>query len=229
MTKNYKHVTPEMVERVKDVIADSVKHKYSVSKVYGVANAVFERNEKPQTCGSCLQRLVRDLKRWLAEYEKEGNGVSTPFAERDNVKEYENVLTGEKAYYEAVEVSNEGFRLRDEEGNPAPDGEYSYEGADVPAVVIDGYAVTPEVIQPQYDDPDAPGFVPPALGVTRVPMAEGLPIDFTPEGEDPNKGKAVYADGTKVKPGTYATATGAEIAVQPGGKASIKNPEEDLT
>lgn len=82
-----------------------------------------------------------------------------------------------------------------------------------------------EGVIPQYDDPAAPGFVAPAEGVTRTPMGEGLPFDFTPSREDPNKGTVILADGTAVKPGTYKTARGLDIAVQVGGRATIKEGE----
>lgn len=82
--------------------------------------------------------------------------------------------------------------------------------------------------EPQYDDPTLPNHVPPAPGVIRYLMGEGVvPMDFTPGTEDANKGTVLNADGSKVKAGTYTTAIGHEIAVQPGGKATIKT--EDLT
>lgn len=83
-----------------------------------------------------------------------------------------------------------------------------------------------EGVTPQYDDPAAPGFVAPAEGVIRTPMGEGLPFDFTPSLEDPNKGTVTLADGTAVKPGTYKTARGLDIAVQVGGSATIKEAGE---
>lgn len=57
------------VADVRRIIADSTRHLYSVSLIYRVYNAVFGLNERPQTCGSCLQRRARALKGWLAEYE----------------------------------------------------------------------------------------------------------------------------------------------------------------
>lgn len=101
----------------------------------------------------------------------------------------------------------------------------------IPAPPVEPVEPTPPVepVEPQYDDPSAPGHVAPAPGVVRFPMGEDtIPLDFT-TGDNPNKGTALWADGSKVKVGTYTTATGAVIAVQPGGKATIKEPEEDLT
>lgn len=57
------------VADVRRIIDDSTRHLYSVSLIYRVHNAVFGLSERPQTCGSCLQRRVRALKGWLAEYE----------------------------------------------------------------------------------------------------------------------------------------------------------------
>lgn len=53
------------------MIAESVRHTYSVSRVYGAYNEALRKNERPQTCGSCLKRRVRELKAWMAEYERE--------------------------------------------------------------------------------------------------------------------------------------------------------------
>lgn len=234
---DYSHITPELVSQVDEVIADSVKHNYHASKIYAAHNAVFKRQDKPQTCGSCVRNRVRDLKKWKAEYLKDTAAAEEPvieFKDRENVKEYTNVETGEKAHYEAIDVTDEGFRLLDEEGQNAPDGEYSYEGATTPAIVIDGYTLTPEPVAPQYTDPDAPGYVPQAEDIVRYPMAEGIPFDFLPNEGTLVKGSVTLGDGSKVKPGTYVTAEGLKIVVQPGGKATIKNEngepfEDDLT
>lgn len=96
---------------------------------------------------------------------------------------------------------------------------------------IEGKGISSVVISPppQYDTPEAPGYVGQAEGTVRYPMAEGIPFDFLPNEGTLVKGTVLYADGLKVKPGTYVTADGLEIAVQPGGKASIKEVEEDLT
>lgn len=40
-------------------------HRYSMSRIYGLYNRVFEANETPQSCASCLIRKVRELNTWL--------------------------------------------------------------------------------------------------------------------------------------------------------------------
>jgi hypothetical protein len=88
---------------------------------------------------------------------------------------------------------------------------------------------------PQYDNPEAPGYVAQVEGTVRYPMAEGIPFDFLPNEGTLVKGTVTRADRSKVKPGTYVTAGGLKIVVQPGGKANIKDEdgtpfdEEDLT
>ena len=99
-------------------------------------------------------------------------------------------------------------------------------GQEDPKTGQSGEAGNGDTPEPQYDDPAAPGFVAPAEGVIRTPMPEGLPFDFTPSQEDPNKGTVTLADGTNVKPGTYKTARGVDIAVQVGGRATIKEAGE---
>ncbi|WP_373125888.1 hypothetical protein [Bacteroides sp. HPS0048] len=62
---------------------------------------------------------------------------------------------------------------------------------------------------------------------------EGEQFNFIPSPENPKKGTVTHADGTAVKAGTYTTDEGV-IAVQPGGKATIKeggevtNPDDEL-
>lgn len=156
---DYGEVTPALLEQIKSVIAEGDKHRYSVSAVYGAYNAAFNKKDTPQTCSSCLRNRVRELRTWLAGYEKNNTGK--------------------------------------------------------------------DVVIPQYNDPTAPGYVGQAQGSVRYPMAEGLPFDFLPYEGTIVKGTITLANGSKIKPGTYITAEGLEITVQPGGKASIKEiPEE---
>lgn len=60
----------ELKEDVKELIA-YVKdtHKYSMSKIYGLYNQVFQTNEVPQACASCLIRKVKALEKWLEKQE----------------------------------------------------------------------------------------------------------------------------------------------------------------
>lgn len=157
---DYGKVSADLVERVREVIAQSDKHRYSVSAVFGAYNEAFGKNDMPQTCSSCLRNRVRELRAWLEGYEKHVQ--------------------------------------------PKPDAG----------------------VQPQYDNPDAPGYVPQAEGTVRYPMSEGIPFDFLPYEGTIVKGTVTRADGSKIKPGTYLTAEGLEIAVQPGGKANIKEAGE---
>lgn len=167
---DYGKFDPCFIEQVKGVITEADRHKYSVSRVYGAYNKAYGKNDKPQTCSSCLRNRVRELRKWYEGY----------------------------VNFEAEQKKGE-------------------------TIVDLGTSEGDTYIEPQYSDPEAPGFVAPALGVIRIPLVEGLPIDFTPNKDNAEKGKVKYADGTSVKAGTYVTATGGEIAVQPGGKATLKN------
>lgn len=42
-----------------------------MSKIYDVANRVFDKNETPQSCASCLIRKVRELRKWLEDQNEE--------------------------------------------------------------------------------------------------------------------------------------------------------------
>lgn len=111
-----------------------------------------------------------------------------------------------------------------------------YAKAPKPATPPDGNKGTGDGDQTgQYDNPEAPGYVAQAEGTVRYPMAEGIPFDFLPNEGTLVKGTVTRADGSKIKVGTYLTAEGLQIVVQPGGKANIKSEdgtpfdEEDLT
>lgn len=140
---NYNHATPELVQRVKDVIDEVTKtHKYSMSRIYGAYNEAFEKNEKPESCISCLRSRVGWLKDWLSGYEKINTSDDTT-----------SVPEGSKVNY-----------------------------------TIEGVGV----------------------------------VEFTPSKDDATKGSVKLADGNAVKAGTYAIDADKELAVQPGGKATIK-------
>ena len=59
-------IDKKLVEEVQALV-DEVKktHRYSMSRIYGLSNRVFDRDEKPQSCASCLIRKVRELGAWL--------------------------------------------------------------------------------------------------------------------------------------------------------------------
>lgn len=52
-------------------------HRYSMSRIYDLYNEVFDRNETPQSCASCLIRKVRELKHWLEEQPKNEEAPKT--------------------------------------------------------------------------------------------------------------------------------------------------------
>lgn len=45
-------------------------HRYSMSHIYGLWNRVFEKNETPQSCVSCLIRKVHELEGWFASQDQ---------------------------------------------------------------------------------------------------------------------------------------------------------------
>lgn len=61
----------KLIKEVKDLINEVDRtHRYSMSKIYGLTNKVFNRNEQPQSCASCLIRKVNELKQWLDQQER---------------------------------------------------------------------------------------------------------------------------------------------------------------
>lgn len=58
----------ELKKEVAALIREVEKtHRYSMSKIYGLYNRIFNKNETPQSCASCLIRKVNELKNWLEE------------------------------------------------------------------------------------------------------------------------------------------------------------------
>lgn len=195
----YSKASPAIVKLVKEIVADAQKHSYSVSKVYAAYNAVFEVNERPQTCSSCLRNRAKLLTEWL-------KGYKAPVSGDEYVMEDGSTITINKA----------GKALRDGKGVAA--GKYiTAEGNLV--VVSPGSKARHEIIEPTY--------APQAEGTVRYPMAEGAPFDFLPKEGTLVQGTVVRADGTQIEPGVYITAEGLNIEVQEDGVANIK--EEDLT
>lgn len=78
----------------------------------------------------------------------------------------------------------------------------------------------------QGEPKDGVAYTQPPNDVASHILTNGDEIHFYPS-DAATKGKVTYADGSRIKPGTYSTAEGLEIAVQPGGRATIR--EEDLT
>lgn len=207
---NYTHVTPELLERVRGVIAESVKHSYSVSRVYAAYNGAMQKKEQPQTCGSCLKRRVRELKSWLAEYE---NAQPAPVVESFELEGGGTItITDGKA--------------KDEDGKGVAPGKYPTADGGTVVVAVGSKGRYETKAMPQYDDPGAPGYVPQVEGTVRYPMAEGTPFDFMPDEGTIVKGTVTRADGTPVEPGTYRTAEGLEIVVQSDGVTDIITPDD---
>jgi len=56
----------ELKKEVANLIREVEKtHRYSMSRIYGLYNEVFGKDEVPQSCASCLIRKVNELKSWL--------------------------------------------------------------------------------------------------------------------------------------------------------------------
>lgn len=75
MKEEDKKISPQIVEEVKQIITEvDATHRYSMSRIYKVYNSIFETNEQPQACASCLIRKVKELRLWFEkELAKENN------------------------------------------------------------------------------------------------------------------------------------------------------------
>ena len=66
----------ELIKKARLVVneADS-HHRYSISGIYEVYNAITGRDEKKQNCSTCLLNKVKEIRQWLALVEGEGSGL----------------------------------------------------------------------------------------------------------------------------------------------------------
>ncbi|MDR2004420.1 MAG: hypothetical protein ACK5KN_13065 [Dysgonomonas sp.] len=72
---------------VEQLLAEIDKtHRYSMSKIYDLANRVFDRKETPQSCASCLIRKVRELRNWLDTRKQESEEKSKIKNEKRRMK-----------------------------------------------------------------------------------------------------------------------------------------------
>ncbi|GAB6012721.1 hypothetical protein [Viscerimonas tarda] len=68
----------EIKQQVENLITEiDSTHRYSMSRIYALYNQVFETDETPQACASCLIRKVNKLRTWLNIY-----AVETPRKKR---------------------------------------------------------------------------------------------------------------------------------------------------
>ena len=80
---------------VKNLISEVDKtHRYSMSRIYGLYNEVFDKDEEPQSCASCLIRKVKELRTWLEDNEFET--ISEDIEVRAHLKEKKTVLKAKK-------------------------------------------------------------------------------------------------------------------------------------
>ena len=73
---DYGHITDKIVEDVRKFLSTN---QFSTKEAYRLANLVFKREDKVQTCGTCVKNRVRDLRAFLAAYEgKTGTKAAAP-------------------------------------------------------------------------------------------------------------------------------------------------------
>lgn len=67
----------DLAQEVADLINEVERtHRYSMTRIYSLYNEVFEKNESPQSCASCLMRKIRELKDWLETKAKEEKAIA---------------------------------------------------------------------------------------------------------------------------------------------------------
>lgn len=111
-------ITPEVVADVRRIVEESVRHSYSVSRIFEAHNLIFNRRDTPQTCSTCLRNRVRDLRRWLAEYDAASATPEAAPEEAEARPKRRARKTGQKAAPEAAEA--EAPEAAPEEDVPDP-------------------------------------------------------------------------------------------------------------
>lgn len=108
--------TKELQDKVKFVLQQAKSNRYSVSRIYAAYNGVFELQEAPQTCSTCLtSRVKRLLEWWGGNAPKEGVQKVTGVAQEADT--YESVVAKYKlpigdALGEAGTAEGEGHVLQ---------------------------------------------------------------------------------------------------------------------
>ena len=333
----------DLKAKVKFVLQQAQHNRYSVSRIYAAHNAIFELDEAPQTCATCLTSRAAKLRKWWHENEPaikvtgevqdatsyEGvvskysikfdadteasvlapfitAGVSEPIEggqpgitanelallqERaDQLKDAQDGAALDEFYksheaklaelgvtdqssnedrLEALEVLRAGEDLSPEDiahfdarinipqtqieaDNLVMDytglvGKYAIEVGetkeserDALSEVIEVGGLTPTeltIANARYDElqrdiaavnadkamSQAAGLNAPKQTVKEFVISDdAMSLLFTPNADEDNKGTVAWTDGSKVKAGTYVSKDGVNIAVQVGGKATIK-------
>lgn len=193
-------VTPALLADVSHVLDMALKNKYSTSKIYAAYNAITGKKDQAQTCSTCLRNRVKSLKVWHDAYVESTSKLQEPLPV---------FPPGGLSYA----------------GNEKDDGEFDVDPIGTPDVdtAPPQDEERPDVVTPDpaSETPVVPtGSTPVDLIRLHVPVLE-LPIYFAP-GANPEKGFAKYEGGGAIKPGKYVTSDDRELAVQPGGKATLK-------
>lgn len=239
-SKKTAEVTDALLDQVKAVLEDKANNKYSTSKIYAAHNAVFNKTETPESCASCLRKRADALLKWYTDREvskktdgakevidnlpkqlgdaaHEGAPIKETFmiidGERFTVVDDETEQPATVIFTPASEGANYGIAT-DIKGKPTPAYVYEQEGK---AYLVSGEegAYTEVTGEPIAEVKDFD-----LMDVTNK-KGEAFKIKFvTIEGDT---GTATLEDGKALAAGTYTTKEGDTVAVQPGGKATLKS------
>lgn len=112
----------ELKAKVKFVLQQAQNNRYSVSRIYAAHNAIFELQEAPQTCSTCLTSRVKKLREWWGANAKEDTtGVPTT-GEMQEATSYEGVVEKHKINFEAGNTTDETAVLETLLGEDSPLG-----------------------------------------------------------------------------------------------------------
>lgn len=209
----FSDATPQQLAQAKQIIEDADRHRYYVTRIYGVYNAVSGKNDAPSTCASCLRTRVREIKKWYEEGQK-----------------YAAYITSKKQSPTPPVVEP----VKDVKP-PVVSGDLASGPDSTATVTIEGGVITDVNVvdkNSQVDQSDA------KEGQDTVEVKKllatthgGVMVFTTNEGaefENGVKGNVVWDDGKKVNAGTYKTTEGHDVKVQVGGKATYAENYDDL-
>lgn len=216
----FSDATPQQVVQAQLIIADAAKHRYYVSRIYGMYNAISGKNEPPQTCSSCLRARAKEIQKWY----EEGSKGAVQKAAKAGLSAKEKAEAARKLHEAKAAEANKKV-------TPVIGGEDETEFTTANKGVTEE-EVADEVNKNLADGLDPSGLPMPAMGVMRIPLEDGTVIDFTPnegvEFGNGAKGTVLHPDGAKVKAGTYKTKQKHEVKVQVGSKATYVEVYDDL-
>lgn len=141
MTKQLKgaDLTPELKAKLNTVLAEARVNRFSVSRVFETYNEIFGKDDKPQSCASCLRTRVEALQKWKEENPDPNAGEGDDADDDANVVTHTTTDGAVILYTPSAEDAQRGT-VRFADGANVAAGRYELENGDTLIVQVGGRA-----------------------------------------------------------------------------------------